>query len=294
MPSVKHEAPLELLRNDPQLAAVLLHHLGVPVPAGSSATMVSADLSASVPTEFRADAVVVLSDDGGARMAVVVEVQLRYDRRKRYSWPTYLTQVRAVQHCPAILLVICTGSRTATRCRKPIRTGHPGFDLMPLVIDRGTVPEPGTPGTEVVAAELAVLGVVTGAMDLEQDSTRRQVLGILSRLDDSRQRTYTMFVRSAASDQARQALEDLMTTKFRDDFIDRYLAEGEVKGRAEGEVKGRAEGEARIVLRILAARGLQVPDKIREQVLACQDTSQLETWADRAATADSVDDVFGN
>lgn len=76
-----------------------------------------------------------------------------------------------------------------------------------------------------------------------------------------------------------------MTTKFRDTFVDRLLA--------EGEAKGRAEGEARTILRVLAARGLDVPAKVREQVLSCTDSTQLETWTDRAATAASVEEVFG-
>jgi flagellar biosynthesis/type III secretory pathway protein FliH len=93
-----------------------------------------------------------------------------------------------------------------------------------------------------------------------------------------------------------------MTTKYKDDFIDRWLAEGEAKGKAEGEAKGKAEGEAKgkaegeahMILRVLSARGLQVPADIRERVLACADTSQLETWGDRAATAATIDDVFGS
>jgi hypothetical protein len=72
-----------------------------------------------------------------------------------------------------------------------------------------------------------------------------------------------------------------MTTKFKDTFVDRLLAEGEAKG------------DARTILRVLAARGLAVPTKVREQVLSCTDISQLETWADRAATATSVEEVFG-
>ncbi len=76
-----------------------------------------------------------------------------------------------------------------------------------------------------------------------------------------------------------------MTTKFKDTFVDRLLA--------EGEAKGKAEGEARMILRVLSARGLQVPAEIRRRVLSCADTRQLETWGDRAATAASVDDVFG-
>lgn len=52
-----------------------------------------------------------------------------------------------------------------------------------------------------------------------------------------------------------------MTAKFKDEFVDRLLAEGEAKG------------EARTILRVLAARGLEVPAKVREQVLSCTDSS---------------------
>jgi hypothetical protein len=46
-------------------------------------------------------------------------------------------------------------------------------------------------------------------------------------------------------------------------------------------------------LRILTARGLPISDEIRDRVTACTDTDQLEAWADRAATADSVEEIFG-
>jgi hypothetical protein len=285
MPSISHEAPLELLRGDPRLAAVLLRGLGVAIPGGIDAAMAPSDLTASVPTELRADAVVMLSGAEGVRMAVVIEIQLRYDPRKRFSWPSYLTQVRAAHRCPAVLLVICLNTATAARCRAPIITGHPGFDLAPLVIDAVTMPDLGGPTATAARPELAVLAVLTGALDLSQDSTRRLVLASLADLDESRLATYTVLVRSAASQSARQALEDLMTTKFRDTFVDRLLA--------EGEAKGEAKGEARTILRVLAARGLEVPTKVREQVLSCTDISQLETWADRAANATTVEEVFG-
>jgi hypothetical protein len=284
MPSIPHEAPLELLRHNPRLAAVLLGTLGVAVPAKATARMAPSDLSTGVPIELRADAVVLLSGADGARLAIVVEVQLRYDKRKRYSWPTYLTQVRAAQHCPAVLLVICPGTATARRCRMPIHTGHPGFDLVPLVID------PGAADMRSAGPELVVLAVLVRALDLDQESSRRLVLARLADLDDGRFQTYTVFVLNAASQPARQALEALMTTApFKNSFVDRLLAEG----RAEGRAEGKAEGEARLVLRVLSARGLQVSAEIRERVLSCTDTGQLETWAERAATAGSIDEVFG-
>jgi hypothetical protein len=285
MPSIPHEAPLELLRQNPRLAAVLLGSLGVAVPAKATAKMASSDLSTSVPIELRADAVVLLSGADGTRLAVVVEVQLRYDKRKSYSWPTYLTQVRAAQHCRAVLLVICPGTATARRCRVPIRTGHPGFDLVPLVIDSAAIRNPGDADLRTAGPELVVLAVLIRALDLDQENSRRLVLTKLADLDDSRFQTYTVFVLNAASEPARQALEALMTTApFKNSFVDRLLA--------EGKAEGKAEGEARLVLRVLAARRLQATAEIRERVMSCTDTSQLETWAERAATADSIDEVF--
>lgn len=115
--------------------------------------------------------------------------------------------MRAAHRCPAVLLVICAGLATAARCRAPIRTGHPGFDLVPLVIDSATIPDPAAPGMAAAGPELVVLAVVTGALDLGQDSTRRLVLASLADIDDSRFQTYTVFVLNAASEPARQTLD---------------------------------------------------------------------------------------
>jgi hypothetical protein len=289
MPSIPHEAPLELLRRQPLLVAVLLRSLRVAVPAAATASLASSEASSSVPTERRADAV-VLADPGGTRVAVVIEVQLRYDADKLYSWPTYVVQARAAHRCPAVLLVICPTSATARRCRLPIATGHPGFDLIPLVIDSATVPAPGQPGTEAAAPELAVLGALTGALDLNEDNARRQVLTSLADLEDDRLKTYTVFILNAASPSARKELEALMTTtEFHNDFVDRLVAEGSERLIA----KGKAEGLAQMILRVLSARGVETPPAARERVLNCSDASQLVTWGDRAATATSIDDVFG-
>jgi hypothetical protein len=83
---------------------------------------------------------------------------------------------------------------------------------------------------------------------------------------------------------ARAALEALMSTVFKDDFVDRI--------EARGEARGEVRGEAAILLRVLAARGIAVPARLRDRVLACTDLAQLEAWADKAATAASIDDVF--
>lgn len=112
MPSALHEALLELFTHRPSLAAELLGGvLGLDVPAYAQARLDPADLTDVVPTEFRADRVVVCRDgadddgEGGrAVFAVVVEAQLEPDAEKRWSWPAYVATLRSRLRCPTELL----------------------------------------------------------------------------------------------------------------------------------------------------------------------------------------------
>jgi hypothetical protein len=103
-----------------------------------------------------------------------------------------------------------------------------------------------------------------------------------------RREIYTRLIRATAPAAVRRALEELMATAFRDEFIDGLLDQG----RAEGEARGRAEGEAAMLLRVLAARGFTVPDDIRQRIQSCTDLARLEAWGDRAVTTTSLDEIF--
>ena len=71
---------------------------------------------------------------------------------------------------------------------------------------------------------------------------------------------------------------------YQSDFARRYFD--------QGEAAGEARGEAKAVLAFLDARGIEVPDKVREQIATCTDIDQLDTWVRRAATARTVQDLF--
>ncbi|WP_197285931.1 hypothetical protein [Nocardiopsis sp. NRRL B-16309] len=58
--------------------------------------------------------------------------------------------------------------------------------------------------------------------------------------------------------------------------------------RAEGE----ARGEAKAVLRVLARRGVEVPQEARERISRCTDEETLGAWLDRSVTAATVDELF--
>jgi hypothetical protein len=134
-------------------------------------------------------------------------------------------------------------------------------------------------GVPVAAGGTAVMAL-TGAIDLEKEESRRLVLATIAAagLSDDRLGTYTHLIRAAAPASALEALEALMSTVFKDEFIERYIAEGRAKGEAEGRAKGEAEVQAAMLLRMLAALGFDVPDGIRERVLECPDPDQLGAW----------------
>jgi hypothetical protein len=311
MPSLLHEAPLELLRHNPRLAAALLSGIpGVAVPAGASAALAPGEVTASLPVELRADAVVLLGDADG-RLAVVTEVQMsaRAIKRKRRVWPAYLTQARAQHDCPTALMVFCRDRSTARACARPIPTGHPEFVLTPIVIGPDDVPDPYGRGTTGAAAELTMMAAWAGSADLRDPAVQDRTLRLIAGLEPERLAAYTRIVLIAAPDEpSRRALEALMTTVFKNDFLDKLQAEAEARGSARGEAEGLARGEAlglargeargeaagraQMILQVLAARHIAVPTEIRDQVLACTDIGQLDAWGRKAAIARSAEEIF--
>jgi hypothetical protein len=56
--------------------------------------------------------------------------------------------------------------------------------------------------------------------------------------------------------------------------------------------EGRAQGRAEDILVVLEARGLDVPDEIRERIAGCDDPDLLRRWLTRAVTAPSAEEIF--
>ena len=80
--------------------------------------------------------------------------------------------------------------------------------------------------------------------------------------------------------------------EYQSDFAKKYFAQGLTKGRTEGLTEGRAEEAARALLTVLRARGIAVPDAVRERILAQKDPERLERWLEKAAVAASVQAVM--
>ena len=289
MPSITHEGPLDLVRQHPEIALELISGtVGVTLPATVAVSLAPTDMSAVVPVQYLADMVVLITDQatGEPALAVIIEPQLRDSETKRYSWPVYVTTARRVAQCPAaVLVVLCPDPDEASKCRRLIRTGHPGFDLAPIVIDSSGPPGAGEAG----GPYLTVFTASMGGIDLETEAGARRVLDAMASpqvAEADRFRMTTIILR-LASDAARHLLEAMMTTsEYEKTFIEKI--------HDEGKSEGIAEGEAKALLRLMSARGLAPSQAQQNRVTSCTDSAQLDLWFDRAVTATTAAEVFAD
>jgi hypothetical protein len=281
---MSHEGPLDLVRQHPEMAVEFVRDAGVTLPAQVAVSLAPTDMSAVVPVQYLADMVVLISDaaTGEPVLAVIIEPQLRDSETKRYSWPVYVTTARRVAGCPAaVLVVLCPDPAEAAKCRQVIRTGHPGFDLAPVVIDSG-----GPPGRDGAGGPyLTVFAASMGGIDLESDAGAHRVLDAIASAEvgEADRLRMTAIILRLASDAARQILEAMMTTsEYEKTFVERI------------HDQGIAEGEAKAVLRLLDARHLAPSQEQRQRVTSCTDSAQLDLWFDRAITAGTAAEVFAD
>jgi hypothetical protein len=161
---------------------------------------------------------------------------------------------------------------------KAIHTGHPGWDLIPLVSGIGLTP--GTPSDDGrFAAELVLLRVITRELTLNTHDARMFALTAIRSAPAERIERYTRYLKALVPASTRGSLETLMKTVLKDDFVDGWIAQGLAQGRAE------------MLLDLLEMR-FSVPEDIRKRIEKCNDTNQIKTWHKRVLAATSLEDVF--
>jgi hypothetical protein len=278
MPSLAHEILVDLFKTRPSLAAeILVEVLGISLPPYVEARLASSDLTEIQPAEYRADVVVVLLEQDSPVRVIIVEVQLAIDPRKRLSWPAYVVISRAIHGCPADLLVVAPDPLVARWCSEPIEIGVPGFVLRPPVLRRSAIPVVTDVGEASRRPELGVLSAMAHG-ETEQGATiASAVLPAIRELDDEKARFYHDLVYNSLHEAARRELEATMKGyEYQSDFAKKYVAQG------------RAEEAVRALLTVLRARGIAVPEAVRERILAQKDLERLERWLEKATVAASL------
>jgi hypothetical protein len=283
MPSLLHEGIVALVREKPQLAADLLRELlGVAVPRFTEARLAEASLNELVPTEYRADAVVLLVDDTPV-FGIIVEAQLGIDPDKPFTWPMYAVSARARYRCPFVVLVVTPDPTTARWAAQPVDLGG---DTMwkSLVVGPEGIPIITDVDAATCEPQLAVLSVMAHGRGHDVATAvaiaAAAAVGARSLPEPMRMLCFAL-IESSLGDAAKRSFEMLPQGQ-------RFMSETQRRSFAEGEAKG----EARALLRVLERRGIAISTEQREHVLACSDLTVLEGWLDRAATAASVREVF--
>jgi hypothetical protein len=283
MPSLVHDALVTLFRNRPSLAPELLRDvLHTPVPAFDHVRVGDSSLSEVVPTEYRADLVLLLegAEASTPRAALVVEAQLARDMDKRWTWPVYLAGLRARLRCDVALVVVTPDVAVARWAAAPIAVGHPGWVLTPIVLGPSAVPVVRDPGVAMLSPELAVLSAMLHGHGVDAVAVAEAALAASRGLEDERSRLYADLVLASVDDAARAILEAVMASgyQYQSDFARRYVA----------------QGKAEAVLGVLQARAIDVPEDMRARIATCKDWAVLDRWLVRALTAASVADVVGD
>jgi hypothetical protein len=279
-----HEGLVGITTCDLEHTATMLRELfDLPIPPKAEARLTSCDLSECVPVEYRADAAVLYGDDGQSKLAVISEVQLSQDGRKRYSWPAYLANLHARDKCPVYLVVICADRATARWAAKAIDLGHPGMVLIPLAIGPDNTPVITDVARAIGNIGLAVVSAITHSNDPQVNAILATLTEALDSIDPTSARRYAEYVAVALTGSPQKEMERLMATET-------YLYQGEY---AQSLIsRGKAEGEAKAVLTLLDFRDIALSEEDRARIMATTDLAVLERWIQRASFVNTVEELF--
>jgi len=79
---------------------------------------------------------------------------------------------------------------------------------------------------------------------------------------------------------------------YKSPLMQEFRAEARAEALAEALAEAQAKSRAESILTVLEARGVDVPQAVRERITGCDDLEILHRWLRRAATASSADEIF--
>jgi hypothetical protein len=234
------------------------------------------------PAELYVDKVGKVEFTDGRVLMVLIEVQLRRDDRKKFTWPVYATEVRRQWRQPVAMVVWCPDETTASWAREPIQLGPFGTGA-PAAVSPRNFPVITDPGQWAGNIGTAVLAALAHQRDRRFPEIAAALLKLLESIEAKQAQIYYDNLAGVLEDSAKEILEGTMSTMtpgYKSTFLRTAHAEG------------IAEGEGRAVLWALAARGLTLSEESAERIRGCRDQAQLRAWMDRAVVVESAEEIF--
>ncbi|MBF6176254.1 hypothetical protein [Nocardia blacklockiae] len=287
MVSSRHEAMHRILRDDPGAFARAFRALGLPFPDPVSVDLMPLDRNDFEPLERRSDSLLRVGTAEG-KYLLLVEGQARDDPEKPAAWAQLVAHAHRKHRMPVVLLVVCHDRVTALWAARPPTLGlpvWPSLTVRPMVLGPHTLPA--LTDARVAAADipLAALSAVAHARHPRVREILKALAGALRQVGDETDRAVfaELVELGLGAAPAARIWRELMTD------LSFFRSESSRLLRAEG----RLQGVAGSILRVLARRGIPVPDHARDRITACEDIALLDTWLDRALDAGSVEEVLG-
>lgn len=297
MPSPLHEALKYLFELDEGFLLDLLPVAGFPVEG--LAVEGALPTSVSVP-ELAADACIRLRHADGSAWIVVLEIQLKIDDSKRWTWPVYESEAARRGQAPATVLVLTLDERVEAWAKAAESIRPSGSRFVPLVVGPCLLAQIGQLHG---ATEHPALALVTSLARPTDPEAAVRALDALDGLT-ARGELYFDLLTVTLAGAARAALENLMMQRFKPqgDFAKKYWQEGLEQGLEQGLEKGLEQGlekgleqgreaMAGALLASLAARGLSIPPETAARISRA-DLPTLKEWLQRSFAAATVEDVF--
>jgi len=291
VPSALHEVLVEIFRDNPEMIVELLgDRIEALTRSGLEFELDQPNLSQLI--EIDSDLVLrVFGPDRELLCTLIIEVQLRIDRDKARAWAAYQAGTHRRIKCPTFVIVIAIDPVVARWAAGPFCTGQTMF--APIVLGPGDVP---LLGREIRGHATLPLTLLSGLAHPDHPdilSIGQTLWQLIDQADSSNGDLYWDLFLDAVNDATKKALlMQLQNYRPQSDWGKRFYAEGRAAGLAEGRANGLADAVEALAL-LLDARGFSLDAELRARVEGCSDRAQLHAWLRRAATAESLADVFG-
>ncbi len=296
MPGPIHDGLRKLLLDAPALAFELAARCGARLHGGHEAFERSSEVFLLEGREFVADGVIVawaIVDGKRTEVdAVVIEIQLEHDPRKRFSWVVYRAGVRVRHRCRGWTLVLSPDPDVRERARQ-IFEFEP--ELLPLIVEPDMIPQ-------IVDLEQArrepQLTILSAFMHSRSDAAlacgRAALAAVLAISPEHRPCYLDLVSHLLTEDQMAEAAQQYpryaeheLSKMERESYAYAKVRQGREEAREEDREEVRAA-----LLRTLAGRGVELDETSRAQIEQCKDLRQLAQLLVRAATASSAADLF--
>lgn len=284
MVSPPHEAMHRIFQEYPRLFSGVAQALDLEFAPPSSVTILPTDLTETRPVERRVDTLLRFDSDCEDSFLLAIESQRAKDTDKPSSWAYYLSFLSTKYKLPVLLLVVCQDRATAEWASQTASLGPrqwPALTLRPLVAGPHNMPVITDPAEVHDGLALAALSAITHAKEPVIDAILKALSAALRDEPETVVDPIVEFISQGVGGNRRAAelWRNLLAVDL--SFYKSYIAE---------EI--RDEGRAEALLLVLEARGIDIPDEIRERITGCDDPGLLRRWLTRAATATAAAEIF--